>query len=128
MEKETAKRGDRFWASRAPLRIAIYPSDGSTLLTRQRVYESLIRFQILTGWRSGEACALRVDCLDRSEDVWRYEFPSKLHKNTHRGKKKAAWIGAKGQAIVKELIATCVPADDVDPQDLVQKRIAKETG
>ena len=58
----------------------------------------LIRVQLASGCRPGEACALRSADVDRSADVWVYR-PVK-HKTQSRGHDRAVYLSADCQAVL----------------------------
>jgi len=70
---------------------------------RREVLAAMIQLQLLTGMRSGEACALRAESLEARGSVWRYDV-REANKNLHRGKPRVVWIGPKGQALLKPFI------------------------
>ncbi len=54
--------------------------------------------QYLAGMRPGEVCALRVCDLDRSSDVWVFDY--KAHKTAHHGHTRPIWFGERAQQIL----------------------------
>lgn len=54
--------------------------------------------QYLTGMRPGEVCDLRVCDINRSGDVW--EFDYKAHKTVHHGHSRPIWFGERAQRIL----------------------------
>jgi integrase len=62
----------------------------------------MVRFQRLTGCRSGEACQLRMCDIDRSGDVWVYR--PRDHKTAHRGRDRVIAIGPRAQAVLAEFV------------------------
>jgi integrase len=60
----------------------------------------LVRFQMLTGCRPGEACLLRRCDVDATGEVWFYRPPT--HKMTYKGKVRVVAIGPKGQAVLRD--------------------------
>jgi len=60
-----------------------------TLAVLPPAVAAMVRIQLLTGMRSGEACRLRLDDIDRSSsDVWYYR--PQTHKTAHHGKERGA--------------------------------------
>lgn len=85
----------------------------------------VIEFMMLTGARPGEACRLRRCDLDTSGDVWIYR--PHHHKNTHRGKSRAAAVGPRAQELLR-LYPTDAPTDYVfDPRKAVEEMYAQRT-
>lgn len=58
----------------------------------------LIRLQLATGMRPGEACSVRPCDVDRTGDVWRYT--PWTHKTEHKGRGRVVAIGPRGRAIL----------------------------
>ncbi|MFO0879949.1 MAG: site-specific integrase [Gemmataceae bacterium] len=72
----------------------------------------LVRFQLHTGARPGEACALRLGDIDRSGAVWFYR-PTR-HKTAWRGKARIVAIGPRAQEVLREFIAIRCPCCRVE--------------
>jgi len=66
------------------------------LLSRQ--VAAMIRIQLLTGMRPGEAVIMRAGDINREHDIWVYRPAT--HKNTHRGHERNVYIGPQGQQIL----------------------------
>lgn len=64
--------------------------------------EALVRVQLLTGMRPGEAVSMRVGDIDRDGDVWIYR-PVR-HKSAYRGKVREIAIPAAAQLIIQKYI------------------------
>ncbi|VTS04862.1 tyrosine-type recombinase/integrase [Tuwongella immobilis] len=64
---------------------------------------SMVLVQRLTGMRPGELVNLRVEEIERSQEIWQYR-PSK-HKTSHRGSERIVLIGPKAQAILGPLLS-----------------------
>jgi integrase len=79
----------------------------ATLPNLPRHVAGLVRFQLATGCRPGEACTIRRADLDTSGPVWFYRPPH--HKLSHRGLPRTIAVGPKAQAVLAEF-----PSDDPD--------------
>jgi len=67
------------------------------------VFGDLIRLMRLSGMRPGEALALNLEELDRSDpECWEYRPGS--HKTRHRGRTRTIYLGPKCQAILSPWI------------------------
>jgi len=66
------------------------------LLSRQ--VAAMVRIQLLTGMRPGEAVIMRAEEIDRNPSIWVYR-PA-MHKNAHRGHERSVYIGPQGQQIL----------------------------
>jgi integrase len=77
-------------------------------LTRQ--VAGLVRFQLHTGCRPGEACMLRRCDLDTSGPVWLYQ-PA-WHKLAYRNKPRTIAVGPQAQAVLREF-------PTFDPNDFI---------
>jgi integrase len=76
---------------------------------RRGVLEAMIRFQLLTGCRPGELCAMTAAAVDTSAEVWVYRVTD---KNTHRQvqrRPRLVWIGPQAQAILRPFLANPGP-------------------
>jgi integrase len=58
----------------------------------------MARIQYLAGMRPGEICALRSCDINRSKEVW--EFDYKEHKTAHHGHDRTIWFGRRAQEIL----------------------------
>lgn len=65
---------------------------------------AMIRFQLLTGCRPGEARNIKADEIDMTGDVWTYT-PGR-HKTQHQGKARFIFIGPKAQAALAPFLDT----------------------
>ena len=63
------------------------------------VIADMARFQILTGARPGEVCAIRPCDIDRSQSVWIYRPDA--HKTEHHEKDRLVPIGPAAQAVLE---------------------------
>jgi integrase len=70
---------------------------------------AMVRLQLLTGMRPGEACALRPCDLDRGGAVWTYRPPA--HKTEHHGRERIIYLGPQAQAILAPHLEGLAPAD-----------------
>ncbi|NDF13326.1 MAG: site-specific integrase [Proteobacteria bacterium] len=66
------------------------------------VLADLIRFQLLTGCRPGEAIQVTPRMVDRSGDVWTIKLDK--HKTAHRGKQRVLYCGPQAQAILAKYL------------------------
>ncbi|WP_430454211.1 tyrosine-type recombinase/integrase [Rhodopirellula europaea] len=70
----------------------------ATLPHLPRVTADMIRFQLLTGARPGEVCAMTPACLHRDGEVWEYRVSG--HKTEHHGRSRTVFIGPDAQSIL----------------------------
>ncbi len=82
----------------------------ATLPQLPRHVAGLVRFQLATGCRPGEACRVRRCDLDTSAEVWFFNPPT--HKTTYRGRTRSIAIGPQGQTLLAEF-PTGDPSDFV---------------
>ncbi len=71
----------------------------------------MIRFQRLTGARSGEVCTMRPCDIDRSGEIWEYR-PAR-HKTGYLDYERIVPIGKKAQELLKPYLADCKPDETV---------------
>lgn len=64
----------------------------------------LVRFQMLTGCRPGEACDLRHCDIDKTNAVWFYNPP--VHKMSYKGKPRVIAIGPRAQTLLAEFTSS----------------------
>jgi integrase len=91
-----------------PIRLVPRADVEATLPHLNRQIRGLVQFQLLTGCRPGEACALRRCELDTSRDVW--VFRPRQHKTAHRGDERTIVVGPRCQ----ELLANYPTEQDTD--------------
>ncbi|MBX9679811.1 MAG: site-specific integrase [Gemmataceae bacterium] len=70
-----------------------------TLGTMPPHIRDMVLFQLRTGARPGEVCAMRFRDIDKSGDVWVYR--PRTHKTAHRGHVRAIAIGPKAQDAIR---------------------------
>ena len=75
------------------------------------VVADVIRVMRLSGMRPGEACAMMVEQIDRTDpECWRY-VPGAGTKTQHRGKPRVIFLGPKCQQILTRRIFATAPAE-----------------
>ncbi len=74
--------------------------------------QALVKVELLTGARPGEACGMRLAELDRSGDVWL--FRPRQHKTAHHEKPRVLAIGPKAQEILTAFIRIRCPLCGVE--------------
>jgi len=88
-----------------------------TLPFLSRPVAGLVRLQLLTGMRPGEACLIRGRDLTTSEETWTYEPAS--HKTAHHGKRQLIPLGPKAVAVIEEFLTPDPNAYLFRPADTV---------
>lgn len=83
----------------------------------------LIQFQLHTGCRPGEACAVRMCDLKITPDIWEY-WPES-HKTEHHGKRRVIFIGPKAQEVLKPFLRTETHVPLFRPRDAREWRMAQ---
>ncbi len=83
----------------APILPVEMPHVEAVLQLANRHVCGLIRFQLLTGCRPGEACLVRQSEIDSSGPVW--FFRPEQHKNRHHGKRRTIAIGPQCQELLR---------------------------
>jgi integrase len=74
-----------------------------TLRHLNRYLASLVRVQLYTGMRPGEACLMRACDIDMTGKVWLYRPQS--HKTAHHGHQRVVAIGPRAQEAILPLLA-----------------------
>ncbi len=88
-----------------------------TLPFLSRPVAALVRLQLLTGMRPGEACAIRGRDLTPGEEAWTYRPGS--HKTAWRGKVREIAIGPKALEVIREFRKDDPDAYLFDPREAV---------
>ncbi len=89
----------------------------ATLPYLARPVAALVRLQLLTGMRPGEACAMRGRDLEPGDPDWTYRPPS--HKTAWSGKARTVPLGPKARALVEEFLGSDPEACLFRPTDSV---------
>jgi integrase len=84
---------------------------------------ALVRVQLLTGCRAGEAMVMRAMDLTTSGEVWAYRPGS--HKNKHRGLDRVIYLGPQAQAVVRPFLTTDLQACIFSPRRYVEAMHAR---
>jgi integrase len=102
-----------------------------TLPELSRVVADMVRFQLATGCRPGEVCAIQPGMVDRSNpDVWEINLHN--HKNAWRGKKRTIYVGKDAQAILSRYLlrpadAFCFSPKDANKETLLDRSANRVT-
>ena len=88
-----------------------------TIPNLSRPVAALVRLQLLTGMRPGEACSMRGRDLTPGESVWIYRPGS--HKSAWRGKAREIAIGPKALEVVRAFQKPDPEAYLFDPREAV---------
>jgi integrase len=91
-----------------------------TLPFLSRPVAGLVRLQLATGMRPGEAVIVRGCDLDMTGDVWAYR-PSK-HKTQHRGHERVIHLGPQARAVIEPFLTPDVQAFLFSPLDAEHDR------
>jgi integrase len=86
---------------------------------------ALVRLQLLTGCRAGEAMVMRGMDLNTSGEVWVYRPGS--HKNQHRGLERVIYLGPQAQAVVHPFLTTDLQAYLFSPRRYVEAMHARRS-
>jgi len=89
-------------------------------LTRQ--VAGLVRLQLLTGMRPGEACAMRGRDLTPGKEIWIYRPES--HKTAWRGKRREIPLGPRAMELIREFLNNDPDRFLFSPVDSVAEQVA----
>jgi integrase len=90
----------------------------ATLAHLTHVVAAMVQIQSLTGARPGEICSMRIDQIDRSEEIW--IFTPASHKTAHHGHHRTIFIGPKARQILQPFLQNPDPGAFVfSPTDSV---------
>ena len=81
---------------------------------------AMVRLQLLTAARPGEACAIRPCDVDRSQPVWIYRPGS--HKTEHHGRERVIPIGPKAQGVLTPWLGRAPDVHCFCPAEVVAER------
>lgn len=95
----------------------------ATLPYLPRPIAAMVRLQLLTGMRPGEACAMRGRDLTPGEPNWTYRPES--HKTAWRGRDRAILLGPKAQAVLAEFLGDDRDAYLFRPEQAVAEHHAR---
>jgi integrase len=84
-----------------------------------RPVAAMVRLQLLTGCRPGEAMVMRGCDLATAGEVWAYT-PHR-HKNQHRGQGRVIYLGPQAQEVVKPFLKTDLGDYLFSPRDYVKE-------
>jgi integrase len=87
---------------------------------------AMVRFQLFTGCRPGEACIIRGCDIDTTGRVWCYRPHD--HKTEHHGHKREIFIGPKGQEVIRPWLRTELEAYLFQPREAEETRNEKRRG
>jgi integrase len=98
----------------------------ATLPCLQPPVAAMVRLQLYTGMRPGEATIMRGIDLDMTGKVWMYrpgsdQGPHGQHKTAHRGHRRVVPIGPRGQLVIREFLKTDLCAYLFSPRDAMTK-------
>lgn len=82
-----------------------------------RQIKALIDLQLFTAARPGELFIMRPMDINMSGAVWTYTPSS--HKNTHRGRDRRIYVGARGQAVIRPFLDRSIDAYLFSPKESV---------
>jgi len=91
---------------------------------------AMVRLMALTGMRVSEVAGMRMQDLDRTDEVWEYRPAS--HKTTWRGKDRVVPLGPQAQDILRPFLRAAPTAflfqpGDGDARYREQRRAARQT-
>jgi integrase len=96
-----------------------------TLPLLSRPVAGLVRLQLLSGMRPGEACAMRGRDLSPGEEIWIYRPGS--HKTAWRGKRREIPLGPRAVELIREFLRTDPDDFLFCPVDAVAEQAARRT-
>jgi len=82
---------------------------------------AMVRLQLLSGCRPGEAVAMRTEDIDRASEVWVYRPSS--HKTQHHGRHRAIPLGPKAREVIRPFLEAAAPGAHLfSPRSAVEAR------
>ncbi len=92
----------------------------ATLPHLSSVVRAMVEFQMLTGARPGEVCALRAGDVDRAGEVW--EATLSKHKTAHHGRARTVYAGPKAQKILAPYLIRAAEDYCFSPREAANER------
>ena len=86
----------------------------------------MVRFQLATAARPGEAVIARGCDITMAGDVW--EFVPQSHKTEHHGRGRTILIGPRGQVVIREFLKMDLEAYLFSPRDADTRRTRARNG
>src|SRR5207247_11449664 len=108
-ETESVRPGPEEWVER-------------TLDHLSRQVEGLIRLQLASGMRPGEAVIMRGCDLDTTGAVWTYK--PERHKTQHHGHERVIYLGPQAKVVVEQFLKPEMTAYVFSPTDAERERRA----
>jgi integrase len=104
-----------------------------TLPFLNRHLAAMVRVQLLTGARPGEACRMRGCDIDMTGKVWLYRpgsdrGPEGQHKTAHHGHQRVIAIGPRAQEIIRSFLKTDPRAYLFSPREALEELRAEKRG
>jgi integrase len=87
---------------------------------------AMVRLQLLTGMRPGEAVQMKASHIDMSADVWVYS-PSQ-HKTSWRGSKRSIYLGPQSQEVLRPFLNRSAEAYLFSPREGRKEFVMKAYG
>ncbi|WP_165251150.1 tyrosine-type recombinase/integrase [Paludisphaera soli] len=117
------KRGRTEARETEPVRPVAVEDVDRTLPFLPRPIAAMVRLQLLTGMRPGEACILRAcDIEDLDRRTWTYH--PERHKTEHHGRGRSIPLGPQAQAIVRPFLAEASGGYIFSPRRWMAERAA----
>lgn len=127
---ESLKKGRTTAPESPPVLPASEASIAAVLPVISLVLADVIRLQLLTAARPGEALGLRGCDLVRADEVWLWKPPS--HKTQHHDKDRTLFVGPKGQSLLAPYLDRLGESYLFSPRDSMaqfraRQRVARKT-
>lgn len=80
-----------------------------------RQVAAMVRLQLLSGMRPGEACSMRGIDLDTTQKLWLYR-PA-MHKTAHHGHERVVFLGPQAQQVLRPFLKSDLQAHLFSPAE-----------
>jgi integrase len=121
MGVEGLRKGNGQAKEKAPIAPVAAEVVEATLPYLTRPVAAMVRLQMASGMRPGEARAMRADEIDRSGEVW-IDRPSR-HKTEGHGRGRAIPLGPKAQEVIRPFLEAAGSSDYLfSPRDAAEER------
>jgi integrase len=86
---------------------------------------AMVRLQLITGMRPGEACIMRTADINTAGKLWIYQPPR--HKTQHHGHERTIYLGPKAQDVIRPFLKTELRAFLFSPAEAAREHRQRRT-
>lgn len=91
-----------------------------TLPALTKVVADMVTFQLLTGARPGEVCAITPSMVNRTKEIWEIDLAQ--HKTAWRGKQRIVYVGPQAQHVLAPYLLRAADSPCFSPEESERQR------